>query len=174
MGERWEAGEPVCVGLMPVRLRSAASPHAPLVLHLHGGAFRGSCQPTHTIPTILADAGAVVISAEYPTAPTHPFPQALQALHATVDWIHASGFLANRGLFVAGEEAGGNLAAGVAFMARDQSRPLAGQILISPMLDPRMGTQSIRLAAVGMPGCKFAKGWEDYLGSAVGVAHPYV
>jgi acetyl esterase len=162
------------VGLMPVRGQSAASPKAPLVLHLHGGTFRGLSQPAHAVPTILADTGAVVISADYPTAPAYPFPHALQALNSTLDWIGASGFLADRDLFIAGEEAGANLVAGLAVMVRDQSTlPLAGQILISPMLDPRLGTQSIRLAALGPAGGKFANGWQDYLGSTAGVPHPY-
>ncbi len=77
-------------------------------------------------------------------------------------------------MFVAGEEAGGNLAAGLALMARDQqSPPLAGQILLSPMLDPCLGTQSIRDADAGASGCKWADGWHCYLGSAEKAAHPY-
>ena len=103
--------------------------------------------------------------------PQHPFPaarwrRAFQAL----DWLHAqprrTGSSRKSGLFVAGEEAGGNLAAALALMARDQQAPpLAGQILLSPMLDPCMATCSIRQAEAGPVGCKWADGWHQYLGS---------
>jgi acetyl esterase/lipase len=77
-------------------------------------------------------------------------------------------------IFVAGEEAGGNLAAALALMARDQhTPPLAGQILLSPMLDACMATCSIRQAEAGPVGCKWADGWHQYLGSADKAAHPY-
>jgi len=76
-------------------------------------------------------------------------------------------------IFVAGEEAGGNLAAALALMARDRRAPLAGQILFSPMLDPVMGTCSVRGAAVGAVGCPWADGWHAYLGSPDKAAHPY-
>jgi acetyl esterase len=59
-------------------------------------------------------------------------------------------------------------------MARDQQTPpLAGQILLSPMLDACMATCSIRQAEAGPVGCKWADGWHQYLGSADKAAHPY-
>ncbi|MFN3673945.1 MAG: alpha/beta hydrolase fold domain-containing protein, partial [Bosea sp. (in: a-proteobacteria)] len=75
---------------------------------------------------------------------------------------------------VAGEEAGGNIAAALALMARDRLGPaLAGQILLSPMLDPCLGTCSLREADAGPVGCHWADGWADYLGSPDKAAHPY-
>ena len=63
-------------------------------------------------------------------------------------------------LYVAGEEAGGNLAAALALMARDRhGPPLAGQILLSPMLDACLGTCSLREADAGPVGCRWADGW---------------
>jgi acetyl esterase/lipase len=77
-------------------------------------------------------------------------------------------------LFVAGEEAGGNLAAGLALMCRDRLRPkLAGQVLLSPMLDPRLGTCSVRAAEAGTAGCKWAAGWHEYLRTQDTACHPY-
>jgi acetyl esterase/lipase len=164
---------------VPVRIyRRASDGAAPIVLHLHGGAFvAGSLDSGRTVSSLLADAGAVVVSADYPLAPTHPFPQALNAAFGVLGRLHAdrarwAGKMSK--IFVAGEEAGGNLAAGLALMARDQQTPpLAGQILLSPMLDPCMGTCSARRAAVGPVGCKWADGWHDYLGSADKASHPY-
>jgi acetyl esterase/lipase len=157
---------------------SRAVRSAPLVLHLHGGAFvGGSLGSGQTVATLLAQAGAVVVSIDYPLAPRHPFPQPLQAAFRALAWLHAhrtDWVTRKSALLVAGEEAGGNLAAALALMARDQQAPpLAGQILLSPMLDPRMATCSMRQAQAGPVGCKWADGWHHYLGSADKAAHPY-
>jgi acetyl esterase len=165
---------------MPMRIyrKEPTLPGAPVVLHLHGGAFvDGALDNGRAVASLLADAGAVVVSVEYPLAPRHPFPQALEGTYGALDWLHKTrGKWASRKsrLFVAGEEAGGNLAAGLALMARDRQGPeLAGQILLSPMLDPRMATCSMREAEAGPVGCKWADGWHEYLGSAEKAAHPY-
>lgn len=165
---------------MPVRVYRTASTAlpVPLVFHLHGGAFdKGSLESGRTICELLASAGAVVVSADYPLAPRHPFPQALEAAYGALCALHKcrAKWAQKRSLmFVAGEEAGGNLAAGLALMARDQqSPPIAGQILISPMLDPCMGTRSLRQAEAGTAGCQWAKGWLGYLGSPANAEHPY-
>ncbi len=169
-----EEGEADCVPLMPIAAESPSPPYGPLVLHLHGGGFGGCCTPDHAVPTILANAGATVFSAEYPTAPSHPFPKALQTLHATLNWIDRSGIRTHRSLFVAGEEAGANLTAGLTLMVRDQAGPsVAGQILISPMLDPRLGRLSVRSACAESINRRFAQGWQNYLGSCVSAGHPY-
>jgi acetyl esterase len=165
---------------MPLRIyrRAPTLPGAPVLLHLHGGAFvAGGLDNGRTVATLLADAGAVVVSVEYPLAPRHPFPEALEATFQTLSWLHRNrAKLADRKsrILVAGEEAGGNLAAGLTLMARDQQGPLlAGQILLSPMLDPRLATCSMREAEAGPVGCKWADGWHQYLGSADKAAHPY-
>ena len=63
---------------------------APLVLYLHGGAFTdGSLEASELVPTLLAEAGATVVSAGYPLAPQHPFPEALQTAHRALTWLHA-------------------------------------------------------------------------------------
>jgi acetyl esterase len=151
---------------------------APLVLHLHGGAFvGGSLDSGRTVSSLLADAGAVVVSIDYPLAPGHQFPHALQAAYRALSCLHggrANWVSKKSGIYLAGEEAGGNLAAALALMARDQQGPpLAGQILLSPMLDPCMATCSIRQAEAGPVGCQWADGWHQYLGSADKASHPY-
>jgi acetyl esterase len=165
---------------VPARLYRPDGARRPIahVLHLHGGAFiGGSLQCGQCTATLLADAGAVVLSIDYPHAPAHPFPQALEAAFAALQWLHKShkrwGGRKSQ-LFVAGEEAGGNLAAGLALMARDQQAPhLAGQVLLSPMLDPRLATCSMRQGEAGPVGCRWADGWHEYLGSADKASHPY-
>ena len=161
-----------------LRIYRSDRPVAALILHLHGGAFvEGSLETGDLIPTLLAEAGAVVASVDYPRAPEHKFPRGLEAAFDALKWLHKSrGRWGHRKiqLLVAGEEAGGNLAAGLALMARDQQMPpLAGQILLSPMLDPQMATCSMRRAEAGPVGCKWADGWHQYLGSPDKASHPY-
>lgn len=151
----------------------------PLVLHFHGGAFvSGTLQCGATIAHLLADAGAIVLSIDYPLAPENPFPQAAETGHAVLTWLYRHRRrLGGDGspLLVAGEEAGGNLAAAVTLMARDrQQPPLAGQILLSPMLDPSLGTASQRDGAdPGAGCCPFANGWSKYLPRISDADHPY-
>jgi acetyl esterase len=151
---------------------------AGLVLHLHGGHFNGgSLVEGEAVATMLAEAGAVVISLDYPLAPAHRFPDALEAAYGALQTLgkgRARWTSKRAPLYVAGEEAGGNLAAALAMMARDRRGPaLAGQILFSPMLDACLGTYSLRAAHAGPVGCHWADGWADYLGTPDKAAHPY-
>src|SRR5882757_1302518 len=169
------AGAPVAVRVYGKRQRGGTPP---LVLHLHAGAFVGGTLASgELVASLLAEAGAVVVSADYPLAPAHIFPDALRATLAVLSALHqnrARWAAKKSQIFVAGEEAGGNLAAGLALLARDRHPGLlAGQILISPMLDPLMGTCSIRSADAGPVGCQWADGWHQYLGSPEKAAHPY-
>lgn len=152
--------------------------HRPLVLHFHGGAFTaGDLDSGAVIASLLAEAGAIVVSLAYPLAPAHPFPAAVEAGHAALLWMHKHRAQLAGGqseLWVAGEEAGGNIAAAVALMARDQQRPpLAGAVLLSPMLDPCVATASLRGASAGPVGCKWADGWHSYLQRTGDSEHPY-
>ena len=157
---------------------------APLVVHFHGGAFvKGGLDNGATVARLLAGAGAVVVSVAYPLAPVHPFPEGVETGYDVLAWVHRHRVkLAGQGarVFLAGEEAGGNLAAAVAVMSRDRGHPpLAGQILLSPMLDPCAGTASLRTAAAQRAAagcadsCKFADGWHQYLRCAMDAEHPY-
>jgi acetyl esterase/lipase len=166
--------------VLPARIygqRSGAGP-TPLVLHFHGGAFVGGTLDSGAqVAGLLAQAGSVVVSLDYPLAPAHPFPQAAEAGHAALDWMHRNRRrLGGDGavLLVAGEEAGGNLAAAVSLMARDRHRPpLAGQILLSPMLDPCLGTASLREADIDVRECPWTSGWASYLPRVADACHPY-
>lgn len=174
--------ETIASGSTPLAARLYApaeiAAEAGVVLHLHGGAFTGgSLAEGEAVATMLAEAGAVVLSFDYPLAPLHRFPDALEAAYGALVAIgkgRARWAAKHAPLYVAGEEAGGNLAAALTLMARDRRGPaLAGQILLSPMLDPSLGTCSLRQAEAGPVGCLWADGWADYLGSPDKAAHPY-
>ena len=162
---------------IPVQLyRGPIARPATLVLHLPGGTFV-DVPKQRPVAGLLAEAGAVVVSAAYPVGNAHPFPDAVETLYALLCHLHdhRSHWIARTSkLFVAGEEAGGNLAAALTMMARDRlGPPIAGQILLSPMLDAGMATCSFRDADAGPVGCKWADGWAAYLGEPGKGAHPY-
>lgn len=150
---------------------------APLVLHFHAGEFVRGTLDDGTVAGLLAQAGAVVASVDYPLAPGQPFPHAAEVGHAALAWAERQRRrlgAKNKQIFIAGEEAGGNLAAAVSMMARDRGGPdLAGTILLSPMLDVCVGTASQRKANCGPVGCPWADGWRAYLPRAEDAIHPY-
>ncbi len=78
----------------------------------------------------------------YRLAPEHPFPAAYDDGIATVTWAHDHvselGGRADR-IAVAGDSAGGNLAAAVALHCRDARLPLAAQLLVYPAVDLTAG-----------------------------------
>jgi acetyl esterase/lipase len=144
-GER--AAPPVPVRIYRPRAQ-AARPRGG-VLEIHGGGFlMGSiemmdawCQRT------AAELDAVVVSVEYRLAPEHPFPAGIDDCYAALRWTaeHASelGIDAAR-LAIAGQSAGGGLAAGTALLARDRGGPaLCFQLLEIPELDDRLDTPSM-------------------------------
>lgn len=157
----------------------AAARGAALVAHFHGGAFtHGSLDAGAPMARALQAAGAWVASIAYPLAPASRFPHALESAFEAIEWLHRhrtrlAGPAAR--LHLAGEEAGGNLAAALALMARDRGGPpIAGQLLFCPMLDPVMGTCSVRDGHAGVVGgCRWADGWHRYLRSPLDADHPY-
>lgn len=168
-------GRSLAARVYPATARHDATP---LVLHFHGGAFvGGTLDDGAAVAGLLVDAGAAVVSLDYPLAPAHPFPEAVEAGYDALQWLarqrrRLAG--AHAPLYVAGEDAGGNLAAAVAMVARDRAGPeLAGQILLSPMLDPCIATASQRDANEGPVGCRGADGWQAYLARCDDVQHPY-
>jgi acetyl esterase len=128
----------------PLRLR-VYRPNAlhdlPAVVYYHGGGFSLGDLDTHDrICRLLASrAQALVVSVDYRLAPEHPFPAAVDDAYAALRWVHghANGLDADPGrLTVAGDSAGGNLAAVAAIRARDEGGvPLVFQLLIYPVTD---------------------------------------
>lgn len=155
--------------------RKKAGQASPVVVHFHGGAFvSGDLDNGCTVASLLEGVGAVVVSVAYPLT---PFPQPVDTGYDVLKWVHRNRVkLGGQGalVYLAGEEAGGNLAAAVGLMARDQSHPpLAGQILLSPMLDPCVGTASLREATGNATGCKWTEGWRNFLRCPRDAEHPY-
>lgn len=127
---------------VPVRIYWPQSTNDPLpiVVFYHGGGFALGDLDTHD-PVARAHAvgaDAIVVSVDYRLAPEHPFPAGLNDCWSALGWVaeHATelGGDPDR-IAVAGDSAGGNLAAVVAQRARDEGGPtLAFQLLWYPTI----------------------------------------
>lgn len=131
-------------GELPVRIYTPAGvgrDGLPLLVYFHGGGFiAGSPDYTEGVTRTLAMCiPAVVVSVDYRLAPEHPFPAAPDDCEFAVNWCfeNAAGLGAHSGaLAVAGDSAGGNLAAVVAQRDLAARRGRIGlQVLIYPCLD---------------------------------------
>lgn len=114
---------------------------APALVYLHGGGWVvGSAASTdRTCRRLASRAGMVVVSVDYRLAPEHGFPIPLEDCYAALQWVvdnAATLRVDPAAVTIGGGSAGGNLAAGVALMARDRGGPaLIAQWLDIPATD---------------------------------------
>ncbi|MBO2448574.1 alpha/beta hydrolase [Actinomadura barringtoniae] len=133
---------------LPVRIyRPETALPVATVVFLHGGGFVIGDLDTHDnhCRWLCSETGAVVVSVAYRRAPEHPFPAAVDDCLAAVRWAAAElDALGGRtgGLAIAGDSAGGCLAAVVTQLCRDSGGPeLRAQLLVYPVADLRADGQ---------------------------------
>ncbi len=159
-GEAWVFGDALPVasvadltlagphGPVPMRLYKPAPTGAarPLVVYYHGGGWvLGDLEACDSVARFLVtNAGVAVLSVDYRLAPEHRFPVGLEDSLAAFDHAvaHASAYGCDPRLVgVAGESAGGNIAAVISLLAAERARAGAGgpapafQLLFQPVTD---------------------------------------
>lgn len=129
-------------GELPVRIyRPSGDDPKPAIVYFHGGGWVIGSRDSHDgLCRSLVDAvGAVVISVDYRLAPEDPFPAAVNDAFAATCWVQANaeGIGVDPGrIAIAGDSAGGNLAAVVTQLARDAGSPnICFQLLVYPVTD---------------------------------------
>ncbi len=138
-------------GTLGVRLFwPSPEPKLPVCVYLHGGGFVIGDLDTHdSLCRRLANkAGAIVVSVDYRLAPEHRYPAAVDDADAALRWVaeNASTFGGDpTRLMIAGDSAGGNLAAVATHRALDAGGPsLLCQALIYPVADHGEGGHATR------------------------------
>ncbi len=161
--------------------KQASSP-LPMIVYYHGGGWviadidvynagaQGLCEQT----------GAVVVSVEYPKGPEHKFPAAHTTAWEAYQWVvkNASSLKGDTSrIAVAGESAGGNLAANVSIMARDKKVTMpVYQVLVYPVANNDMMSESYVKYAAAKPLNKPMMAWfvKNALGSEDVAADPRI
>lgn len=163
---------PGAAGPIPVRIYTPkGSGPFPVVVYYHGGGWVIANLDTYdSSPRALSNlAHAVIVSAHYRQGPEHKFPAAHQDAFAAYRWVVANAKSLKGDpskVAVAGESAGGNLAAAVSMMARDSGAQLpVYQVLVYPIAGSDVNTPSYQENADAKPLNKPMMEWffEKYL-----------
>ena len=165
-------------GDLPVRVYTPDDAGQPpdVIVYFHGGGWVIGDLDTHdrTTRRLAKTLGAVVVSVDYRLAPEAPWPAAAEDAYAAATW--AREHYGPRRLVVAGDSAGGNLAAVVSLMARDRGGPpIDHQLLVYPVTDHGFDTLSYTENAEGyfLTRTHMEWYWGHYLGDEGDGSHPY-
>src|ERR1700722_1413249 len=169
-------------GPIPLRLyRPRTGPRLPALVFFHGGGWVLGSIDTHDAHCrfLANQTDGAVLSVGYRCAPEHQFPAAAEDAYAATSWIadhaHQLGIDSKR-IGVAGDSAGGNLAAVVSLMARDRGCPhLQYQLLRYPVLNHSFATESYSLVVhpVLLTKADMQWFWGHYLPHPSWGNHPY-
>lgn len=161
--------------MIPIRLFSDCDSPAPAVMYFHGGGWVLGNVRTHdaVCRRIAKTSGCVVIAVDYRLSPEHPFPTPLQdcirATRYVSDHPEQLGVLPEK-LALAGDSAGGNLAAAVALHCRDEGGPTVDlQVLLYPVIEPHFDTPSYLQFSdgFGLTRATMQWFWQQYLGDQI-------
>ncbi len=181
VGEVIERRVPGPAGEVPLRIYrpQAPGPH-PVLVYFHGGGWViGDLDTADAACRDLCEtAGCVVVSVDYHLAPEHRFPAAVDDSYAALEWVasHKDELGGSGRLAVAGESAGGNLAAVLCLKARDQAGPpIDFQLLLYPVVDHDLSRPSYVDNGTGyiLETATMHWFWDHYCPEPVSRSHPY-
>ena len=170
-------------GSLPLRIYTPnGTGPFPLTVFFHGSGFVVCSLDTHDAMcrNLCDGTGSVVVSVDYRLAPEHKFPAAPDDCLAATRWVadNASALNGDGGrIMVAGDSAGGNLAAVTALRIRDEGGPrLVGQMLIYPVTDyyqPGTPSMTENAEGYGLTRDGMIWFWNHYVRSAADGVHPH-
>ncbi|MCC9165635.1 alpha/beta hydrolase [Pontibacter harenae] len=175
---------PVDGGMIHVRIytpQNATAPH-PGIVYYHGGGWVIAGIDTYdaSARALSEKTGAVVVSVAYRQAPEYKFPTAHNDSFAAYQWVLNNAASLNIDMdriAVAGESAGGNLAAAVSMMARDNNVQMpVHQLLVYPIADHNFETPSYLEYANAKPLSRPLMMWffDKYLSSPADAESPWI
>jgi acetyl esterase len=140
-----------------VRVRVYGHADERFLVYAHGGGWALGDLDTHDAfcRHLALSSGWTVVAVDYRRAPEARHPAALQDVERAISWLPAGATVA-----VAGDSAGGHLAALTARRARDAGRPLAAQVLICPVISPAMAYPDLDDYGLSREEMRFF--WEAY------------
>jgi acetyl esterase/lipase len=156
--------------------------HLPVVIYMHGGGWvMGDCDTHDALCRRLANrSSCCLVSVDYRLAPEHKHPQPLDDCLAALHFVarHPDELrIDGHRIGVAGDSAGGNLAATLAILNRDQAGPpLTCQLLIYPVIEPNFETVSYRefSEGFGLTRESMIYFWQSHLADSEQTAQPSV
>lgn len=175
---------PVSGGNTHVRIYTPKAGKAPypVIVYYHGGGWVIADIDVYSASAqgLCEQAEAIVVSVEYPKGPEHKFPAAHMVAFDAYKWVTANAASIQgdpQKIAVVGESAGGNMAANVSIMARDNKimLPLC-QVLVYPVANNDMASESYGMYAAAKPLNKPMMEWfvKNALGSADKAADPRI
>lgn len=172
--DSYDLSIPIQGAKLGLRLYRTRPEPLPAVVFLHGGGWVMGNIDTHDVfcRDLAYTAGVAVVSVDYRLAPEHKYPTAVNDAYAALNYVHHRceelGLLPGA-LAVAGDSAGGNLAAACALLSRDHGGPpIAMQVLIYPILDFDFSTTSYAQCGEGyfLTRAMMEWFWNQYLPNA--------
>ncbi|ANS74533.1 lipase [Paenibacillus yonginensis] len=167
---------------VPVRIyKPQRETPLPVIVYYHGGGWVvGNLDAADVLCRELANrVNSIVVSVDYRLAPDHKFPAAVEDAYAALTWVaqntSAIGADPYR-IAVGGDSAGGNLAAVVAMMARDNGANFVKfQLLFNPVTHYSFDTQSYKEngEGFGLTADTMRWFWNNYLANDQDGLHPY-
>lgn len=165
---------------IPVRLYyPEAMGKLPIVVYYHRGGwvFSNVEEADPSCRRFANHLGCIVASVDYRLAPENPFPKPLNDCYDALEWVSKNREeLGGSSMIVAGESAGGNMAASVALQARDKRGPnIDAQILMYPLISPDLNVDTYRNSPdqsfITMGAMHFF--WNAYLQNPEDAKNPY-
>lgn len=134
---------------------AGASGTLPVVIFTHGAGWVFGDAHTHDrlVRELTVRSGAATVFVNYGLSPEHRYPNAIEEIYATLEWVAKEGDgqgLDSSRIAAAGDSVGGNMTAALTIMAKQRSGPrISAQLLYYPVTDASFDTDSYQQFATG-------------------------